>query len=281
MVARWILLLAFWGVVPGLTARAQSDFCESLKTIKPGEAISLRIDAVFARYPERTVLVAVGCDGDLQTASWVEVEPSAPGTSDLVAALRETDHASVTIEGTLFGPANVPENKMVPPQISRKSQLSGRRYGHSNEFRTKFVITSVLRASPLARPVDVSFRRSAPTAPRILAMSLPSYPADARELQIQGTASVVVDVKQGNVAGVEGHGDVSLLNAAKENMRTWRFPETYTGEVAAVFQFVLIEAETSVDKVSVEMGTPVRVSITANVERWQTRRRRLAPTSCG
>lgn len=95
---------------------------------------------------------------------------------------------------------------------------------------------------------------------------VPLYPAVAKAARLSGTVNVRVSVKGGSVASTDAQSSDSpiLVNASKENIRTWRFaPDAYgTFEVTFIYELQK-EESLAPENPRVEMRLPSLVRITA------------------
>jgi TonB family protein len=91
-----------------------------------------------------------------------------------------------------------------------------------------------------------------------------TYPAVARDAQVQGTITLVVEVSpEGNVVSARANsGDANLKSVAEENIRRWKFAHGTERKFSIKYEFSLEEPRTpyrSETRNYFELPTRVRV----------------------
>ncbi len=95
---------------------------------------------------------------------------------------------------------------------------------------------------------------------------VPLYPALARAARLSGAVHVLVSVKNGLVASADTQSSAAqiLVNAARENAKTWRFAPDANGTLKVTYIYELEKDEVIVpENPRVEMQLPSLVKITA------------------
>jgi hypothetical protein len=101
----------------------------------------------------------------------------------------------------------------------------------------------------------------------VLHAEVPYYPSLAVEGRLSGTVQLHIVVEDGAVAKVEPHSPSQLqilINAATENVKTWRFAPGVRGEFDVSYRFELREDGAVFNgNPHIEMDLPTRVNLVA------------------
>jgi hypothetical protein len=107
--------------------------------------------------------------------------------------------------------------------------------------------------------------------PKVMSASVPFYPRLAQETRIQGsvTLRVTTDGKRASAIDTE-NGPPLLVNAAKENVKTWQFEPHAPTSFEIIFRYKLLDSKCdpechcdSAEKESVVLQLPTQVDVSA------------------
>jgi hypothetical protein len=245
------------------------DLCDVLREIETGEESDVIVSGMYVEGPETRVLYSADCGGRFQPATWVELSAPTIDVEHLRSVLANFGQAHVILRGTLYGPKQAANLGGTPAGIAEASQVSQRRYGHLNLFRTQLVVHEIVN-------VEGSKTTGGPQlverdqAPRLVRAELPLYPPAARAADVSGEVRLELQVRDGVVASVRSlSGHVLLARTARESVRTWAFSKGESFKATVVFDYRLVDDE------NVEAGTlqiktdlPARVTITESRSKW-------------
>jgi Gram-negative bacterial TonB protein C-terminal len=110
-----------------------------------------------------------------------------------------------------------------------------------------------------------------PAAPKVVRASVPFYPSLARQTGIQGAVTLRVSTDGQRVSAVDaGNGPPLLVNAAKENVKTWQFEPHPPRSFEVKFRYRLLDSKCdseckcgSEEKPSVVLQLPANVEVSA------------------
>jgi hypothetical protein len=128
-------------------------------------------------------------------------------------------------------------------------------------------IRIVLLASLIVVGITNVYGKNSLTQDTVLHADLPFYPALAVEGRLSGTVHLHVAVEDGTVSKVESDSPPKLrvlINAASENVKTWRFAHGVRGEFDVSYRFELRENEGVLSSnPHIEMDLPMSVNLMA------------------
>lgn len=128
---------------------------------------------------------------------------------------------------------------------------------------TFLVLFGLLTAGPAVT------RNAAPTAPDeslvIQHADMPSYPAMARVAHVTGTVKIEITIKNGVVVHSDPRSSAHpiLINAALENVRTWKFRPDADAKFSVTYIYLLTKKRSASGNPRIEMELPYLVKITA------------------
>jgi hypothetical protein len=253
------------------------SLCAALESVDRGQQLPVVVSGVYAVGFEHQILYdpnRVSCDEDVQPLTWIEFADGAEDKTVLTQLLHEDHRASVTFEGTLYGPAPLePDTPKLPDKWSASDRMRGTRYGHMNAFRTQMVVARVDAAArvPVSTPwntanfpPDLSQREL-----QLLHAELPFYPFGARLAGLEGEVQVEVTLKEGKVVATHViSGDRALAAGAVENIKTWTFSPDVNQRFTTRFLYVLERRFGKLNSQKIELNVPTLVKITAPRNGW-------------
>ncbi|HET9184486.1 MAG TPA: TonB family protein [Candidatus Angelobacter sp.] len=94
---------------------------------------------------------------------------------------------------------------------------------------------------------------------------MPSYPAMARVAHVTGTVQIEITIRNGVVVQSEQRSSVHpiLINAALENVRTWKFRPDANAKFSVTYIYLLKKKRSASGNPRIEMELPYLVKITA------------------
>jgi TonB family protein len=115
-------------------------------------------------------------------------------------------------------------------------------------------------------------QQSAAPSPKVMSASVPFYPQLARQTRIQGVVTLRVSTDGKKIAAVEGEsGPRLLVQAAKDNLKTWEFEPHAPTNFQVTFRYTLFVPECdseckcdSGQKESVLLQLPSNVELSAD-----------------
>lgn len=253
----------------------EHPLCAALDSIGPGEQRPVVVSGIFGAGPESRVVYGVDCTQNVQPVTWVEFSHDTIGMDLLEQATANDRDASVLLKGTLYGPRRPPVVNDVIDLFRLQLLRSGQRYGHLSSYRTKLVVSEILRADavPSDLRTEVVPFWSPPVVqvlPPVVSGDIPRYPELARSLDISGSVELHVSVADGAVAEIEvmaGH--PALAEEALRTVRTWRFAKEARTAFDTCFHFQL-ESRPLGDNQNarVEMQLPSWIKVTGVPAKW-------------
>ncbi len=126
----------------------------------------------------------------------------------------------------------------------------------------------LLSTSSAAQDKPVEIKES---LPKVVRASVPFYPSLARQTGIQGAVTLRVSTDGQRVSAVDaGNGPPLLVNAAKENVKTWQFEPHPPTSFEVKFRYRLLDSKCdseckcgSEEKPSVVLQLPANVEVSA------------------
>ena len=267
---------AFSGAEIAGSGSQRVSFCRALEEIKPGETIPVVVSGVYEVSYEFAVFFDPAqpvCKTDVQPATWVDFAQGFKQDKTLSAIVRRDRRALVTFQGRLVGPGVVgPDDPSLPFAAAFSNRIARRRYGHLNSFRTRFEVDAVsdVSAVPESVPWEWGGEPSPAGGPPVpLRIAIPQYPEPARKLGIEGSVTLEVSVREGQVQTARvTSGDRVLAGAAEANVRTWVFDPGTSTAITPTFVYRLEDRQGGDQAVRLELKLPERLVITAASFRW-------------
>lgn len=257
----------------------QLSLCDALGRARPGVRLSVVVAGVYLIGPEQQILydpLEPACEQDLQPATWVEFATAARSHVEMERILQRAGRVRVVFEGELAGPkAAGPDEPDLPLNIAFARRVASSRYGHLNIFRTRLMVTKILKAEPVSgsdswEKVLLYGEEEQEAAALVGESEVLQYPARARRIGVAGEVVLEAVFVQGQVKTVEVRsGDRLLADEAVSNLRTWRLRKPIDTTLEVVFSFKLEDRlRGASQEPTILLQLPTKVTIVAPSYRW-------------
>lgn len=258
---------------------SESDLlCEALRNIQDGDKRTLTTSGMVVVGLEMQVLFDPNdpkCGELVQPSTWVEFALGEADKRKLDAAVEGGGAALVRIEGVLFGPAvSGPDDPSLPVDVSYFERTAGRRFGHLNSFRTKFVAQRLLKIERVSTNTAESLvTHRGPVrdqVPKVVHTEVPRYPERARRANIEGDVEVETVVADGEIIQVTAiSGDRLFVDDAECFVRGLRFSHQTTERFVVRLEFRLEDRGMNLNSnPRIELDLPYRARVTDVRNRW-------------
>ncbi len=258
---------------PTVAEEEEMPLCRALEEATAGSRTTLVVSGVLARDMSLYDPAEPVCRWDVQPSTLVVFRKHTSKYERLEQLLQQEGRVSIRVIGTMVGPRVLDLGNHLQPAAVYLANWMRNQYGFQHEFRTMLEVETILDYSKVPTSVPWAETVGKPRqgkTPTVIAASLPTYPREARVLDVEGQVHVKVTADDGKVVKVELlDGEPLLWPATKACVKNWRFNEHDSYVFTATFIYELEKRLSGEDgNATVCTRLPSLVRIVAPAYRW-------------